>query len=253
MGKRFQGKVAIVTGAGQGIGETYASRLAAEGAAVVIAELNEPQGQRVAAEITDDGGKALFVETDVSNEESCLNMSRQAAEAFGGIDLLVNNASIFAGMRYEMLTEVDWDYYRKIMAINMDGGLLTTRAVAPYMTQRGGGAIVNQSSTAAHTGSALGAYYGVSKLATNGFTASLAAELGPKNIRVNGVAPGPTDTPAMRQVPKDRLDEVIATLPLGRLGQTDDIANAVLFLLSEEASWITGQTLNVDGGMIRRP
>lgn len=249
---RFEGKVAIVTGAGQGIGETYAKRLAKEGARVAVAELNAEQGARVANEINAAGGNALFVRTDVSSEESVASMVKSVVSKFGAIHLLVNNAAIFNGMKYEPLTSVDLDYYRKFMAVNMDGALLVTRAVVPHMQAAGGGAIVNQSSTAAYTSGAVGAYYGISKLATNGLTTSLAAELGPKGIRVNAIAPGPTDTEAMRQVDKAIISGIVAQMPLGRLGTTDDIANALLFLLSDDASWITGQVLCVDGGMIRR-
>lgn len=253
MQTRFNDKVAVVTGAGQGIGEAYAKRLAAEGAAVVVAELNESQATRVAAEIGAAGGRALAVQTDVSVEDSCLAMATAASEAFGGIDLLINNAAMFEGLRYEPLMDMELAYYRKVMSVNADGSLVATRAVVPHMVARGGGAIVNQSSTAAYSISLGGAHYGVSKLATNGLTMGLAAELGPKNIRVNAVAPGPTNTPAMAQVPKEKIAAIMATLPLGRLGEVDDIANAVLFLLSDDAAWITGQTLCVDGGMIRKP
>lgn len=247
---RFENKVAVVTGAGQGIGETYARRLAAEGARVVIAELNEDQGKRVAAEI---GAAAIFVKTDVSDPASCGALADAAKAAFGGVDYLVNNAAIFAGMRYEPLLTVDLDYYMKFMAVNLHGALFVTRAIVPLMDGRAGAAIVNQSSTAAYLSGSVGAYYGISKLGTNGLTMSLAAELGPKGIRVNGVAPGPTLTDAMRQVDEKVIAGIIGQMPLGRLGDTNEQADAVLFLLSDAASFITGQTICVDGGMIRKP
>ncbi|OAN58257.1 SDR family oxidoreductase [Sphingobium sp. TCM1] len=247
---RFENKVAVITGAGQGIGETYAKRIASEGAKVVIAELNEEQGRRVASEI---GEAAIFVKTDVSDPASCQALADAAKAAFGGVDYLINNAAIFAGMRYEPLMSVDIDYYMKFMAVNLHGALFVTRAIVPLMEARGGGAIVNQSSTAAYLSGSVGAYYGISKLGTNGLTMSLAAELGPKNIRVNGVAPGPTMTGAMQQVDEKVIAGIVGQMPLGRIGETDEQANAVLFLLSDEASFITGQTLCVDGGMIRKP
>lgn len=248
----FKDKVAVITGSGQGIGETYARRLAALGTKVVIAELNGEQGRRVADEINASGGTALFVHTDVSSETSVAAMADATMDRFGAINFLVNNAAIFNGMRYEPLMSVDLAYYRKFMAVNIDGALLVTRAVAGHMIAAGGGAIVNQSSTAAYTSGPVGAYYGISKLATNGLTAALAAELGPRGIRVNAIAPGPTDTEAMRQVDKGIIAGIVSQMPLGRLGTTDDIANALIFLLSDEASWVTGQVLCVDGGMIRR-
>ena len=246
---RFQDKVAVVTGAGQGIGETYAKRLAAEGAKVVVAELNEEQGKRVAGEI---GDAAIFVKTDVADIASCQAVADAAKQAFGGVDYLVNNAAIFAGMTYSPLMAIDLDYYARFMAVNLHGAFYMTRAIVPLMEARGGGAIVNQSSTAAYTSGGMAAHYSISKLGTNGLTVNLAAELGPKNIRVNGVAPGPTLTDAMRQVDDTIIQGIVGQMPLGRLGTTDEQADAVLLLLSDAAAFITGQTICVGGGMIRR-
>ena len=159
---RFEGKVVIVTGGGQGIGETYAKSFAAEGACVVIAELNKEGGQRVANEITEAGQAAFFVETDVSSEQDAAAAAAAAQDQFGGVDILVNNAAIFHGMRYETLLDVDMDYYYQIMKVNMHSPLVMTRAVAASMVQRGGGCVINQSSTAAWK--AQGGYYGVAKL-----------------------------------------------------------------------------------------
>jgi NAD(P)-dependent dehydrogenase (short-subunit alcohol dehydrogenase family) len=247
---RFENKVAVVTGAGQGIGEGYARALAQEGAAIVIAELAEEQGQRVCREIQDAGGRALFVRTDVSSEESTLEMGRAAVAEFGGVDYLVNNAAIYGNMEMHGMLSVPWPYYKKFMSVNMDGCVLATRAVHESMAARGGGAIVNQSSAAAWMGAG---YYGIAKLAMHAITHSLARELGPRNIRINAIAPGPTDTEATRKVVPDVIrDQILSSMPLSRMGEVSDMVNACLFLLSDEASWITAQILAVDGGQIMR-
>lgn len=248
--QRFTDKVAVVTGAAQGIGETYARLLAAEGAAVVVADVAIDRGKAVADQINAEGGRALFIETDVASPESAEAMAAATVAEFGGIDLLVNNAAIYGGMKLDLLITVPWDYYRKFMSVNMDGALVVTRACYPHMTERGGGAIVNQSSTAAWLYSG---FYGLAKVAINGLTQQLAHELGHSNIRVNAIAPGPTDTEATRSiVPEKYISELVKNMALKRLGTATDMAAACLFLLSDEAAWITGQILNVDGGQVFR-
>lgn len=246
---RFQNKVVIVTGAAQGIGEAYAKALGAEGASVVVADLNEESGARVAKEIEAAGGRAIFVRTDVSDAVSATSMADAVVEAYGGIDGLVNNAAIYGDMQFDLLITVDWDYYRKFMSVNMDGALVVTRAVFAHMQRRGGGSIVNQSSTAAYLYSG---FYGLAKVAMNGLTQQLAHEVGGMNIRVNAIAPGPTDTAATRTQAGDATKDLIKGLALKRMGQPEDMVGACLFLLSDEASWVTGQILAVDGGQIFR-
>lgn len=248
---RFRDKVAVVTGAGQGIGEAYAHGLAREGARVVVADIQKDKGQAVADAIRGAGGEALFAEVDVASPDSTQAMAEAAREAFGGVDLLVNNAAIYHGMKIASLLTVDWDYYKRFMDVNLHGALLCTRACAPSMRERGGGAIVNQSSTAAWMAAG---YYGIAKLGLNGITQSLARELGPQKIRVNAIAPGPTDTEATRSVvPEAIAKQILASMPLSRMGRPEDIVGACLFLLSDDAAWVTGQVFNVDGGQIMRP
>ncbi len=246
---RFQDKVAVVTGAAQGIGEAYAKALATEGAAVVVADLNVESGERVAKEIEAAGGRAVFVRTDVSDAASAEAMAARAVEEYGGIDLLVNNAAIYGDMQFDLLITVDWDYYRRFMSVNLDGALVMTRACYRHMQARGGGAIVNQSSTAAWLYSG---FYGLAKAGINGLTQQLAHELGGMNIRVNAIAPGPTDTAATRTQAGDAAHELVKGLALKRMGQPEDMVGACLFLLSDEAAWLTGQIVNVDGGQVFR-
>jgi NAD(P)-dependent dehydrogenase (short-subunit alcohol dehydrogenase family) len=247
---RFENKVAIVTGAAQGIGEAYAKALATEGAAVVVADLNADSGEQVAKQIVADGGRAIFVRTDVSDAESAAACAQAAVDAFGGIDHLVNNAAIYGDMAFDLLITVDWDYYKRFMSVNMDGALVMTRAVFAHMQARGGGSIVNQSSTAAWLYSG---FYGLAKAGINGLTQQLAHELGGMNIRVNAIAPGPTATEATKKQAGDAAQDIVRTsLAIKRMGQPGDMVGACLFLLSDEASWVTAQILDVDGGQIFR-
>ncbi|EME15956.1 SDR family oxidoreductase [Rhodococcus triatomae] len=246
---RFDGRTAIVTGAAQGIGEVYAQRLAAEGANVVVADLNAELGEQVAKQIVADGGSAFFQQVDVSDGASAQALADATIEKFGGIDHLVNNAAIYGGMKIDSLLTVDWDYYRRFMSVNMDGALQVCRAVVPHM-RANGGSIVNQSSTAAWTYSN---YYGLAKAGINSLTQQLATELGWSKIRINAIAPGPIDTEATRtSTPKAIVDQIVQRIPLQRMGTPEDLAGLCLFLLSDEASWISGQIYNVDGGQVYR-
>ena len=247
----FENKVAIVTGAAQGIGKANAEALAEKGASVIVADINEEAGQATAAGIETAGGKATFISCDVSSAESANALAEQTVATYGGIDLLVNNAAIYGAMQFDLLVTVDWDYYRKFMSVNFDGALVMTRACYPHMQNRGGGAIVNQSSTAAYLYSG---FYGLAKVGINGLTQQLAHELGGMNIRVNAIAPGPTDTEATRTQAGDAAKDIVRnSLAIKRMGQPEDMVGACLFLLSDEASWVTGQILAVDGGQIFRP
>ena len=249
-GDQFKEKVAIVTGAGGGIGQAYAEALAREGAAVVVADINTEGAQKVVDGIKGEGGNALAVRVDVSDPDSAKEMAATTLSEFGGIDYLVNNAAIFGGMKLDFLITVDWDYYKKFMSVNMDGALVCTRAVYRKMAKRGGGAIVNQSSTAAWMYSN---FYGLAKVGVNGLTQQLATELGGQNIRVNAIAPGPIDTEANRTTtPQEMVADIVKGIPLSRMGEVDDLTGMCLFLLSDQAKWITGQIFNVDGGQIIR-
>lgn len=246
MTSRFSGKVAIVTGAAGGIGEAYARALATEGASVVIADIDEERGGKVAADIPWD---AMFVRVDVSDESSTLAMAAAAVDRFGRIDHLINNAAAFANMKLSTLIDVEWDYYLRFMAINMHGALLCTRACVPHMQR--GSAIVNQSSSAAYM---YAMYYGLAKVGINGITQQTAAELGGRGIRVNAIAPGPVETEAMRtSSPAAMVDAIVQRQVIKRVGSVDDLVPLCLFLLSDEASWITGQIFSVDGGDVLRP
>src|SRR6516162_3673958 len=212
---RFENKVAIVTGSGGGIGQAYAEALAREGSAVVVADINAQGAEGVAKQIVADGGAALSIPVDVSDPASAKAMADRTLSEFGGIDYLVNNAAIFGGMKLDFLLTVDPEYYKKFMSVNLDGALWCTRAVYKKMAKRGGGAIVNQSSTAAWLYSN---FYGLAKVGINGLTQQLSRELGGQNIRINAIAPGPIDTAANRTVtPKGMVDDMVKGLPLARM------------------------------------
>src|ERR1051325_5264165 len=244
--KRLDARVAIVTGGGHGIGRAYAHRLAEEGAKLAIAELDAAAGERVAAEV---GG--LAVRTDVSDEASVAEMARSKLERFGRIDILVNNAAMFATVPmsrapFDELDPAEWD---RMMAVNLRGTWLACRAVIPQMRKQRYGKIINISSSTAIKGSASRIHYVTSKAGILGFTRTLAMEVGKDNICVNCVAPGST-------LSEENADEALvnyrqaaaSTRALQRMQRPEDLVGAVAFFASSDSDFITGQTLVVDGG-----
>jgi len=247
----FGGKVAVVTGSAGGIGRAYAEALAGSGASVLVADIDEAGARTTAGAICSAGGIAGHCAVDVSDPDAAAGMAAAATEQFGGIDYLVNNAAIFGGMQLDLLISVDWGYLERFMAVNLLGALNCTRACYRAMRARGGGAIVNQSSTAAYL---YAGFYGLAKAGVNSLTAQLAHELGGMGIRVNAIAPGPIDTEAARSVvPGVFIDQIVAGLALKRQGTPADLVGMCQFLLSDDASWVTGHVFNVDGGQVFRP
>ena len=247
----FAGKVTVVTGAGRGIGRAYAEGLGSRGAAVLVADIDEAGAQHTAQSVVAAGGEAVAVAVDIADRDSVAAMADAATERFGGIDFLVNNAAIFGGMKLDFLLTVDWEYLQRFLEVNLLGALVCTRACYPSMAARGGGAIVNQSSTAAYL---YAGYYGWAKAGVNSLTQQLAHELGGMNIRVNAIAPGPTDTEAARSVvPESYMADLVGSLALKRQGTPEDLVGMCMFLLSDDARWVTGHIFNVDGGQVMRP
>ena len=246
MNNRLQDRVAIITGGGHGIGRAYAQRLAEEGAKVVIAELDGPAGERVAAEVA-----GLAVRTDVSDEASCQNMARRTVERFGRIDILVNNAAIFATvpMSRAPFDEIDPQEWDRMMAVNLRGTWFACRAVVPQMRLQRYGKIINISSGTALKGTGSRIHYVTSKAGILGFTRTLAMEVGKDNICVNCIAPGSTlsEENADDSIVKYR-QAAASTRALQRMQKPEDLVGAVAFFASPDSDFVTGQTLVVDGG-----
>jgi len=248
---RFDGKVAIVTGAGQGLGRAYAEALAAEGASVVIAEINEGNAKDVAEAIIGAGGTALAVRTDVTDPDSCAAMVQAAVDAFGTVDILVNNAAIYDGLHMEAFEDLEIAEWERVMAVNVKGTWLATRAVSPIMKAAGHGKIVNISSTVAYIGPPLLLHYVASKGAVVAMTKALAKELGDYGIRVTALAPGMTFTDATKNLLPDPImgDMFMEMQCLKEKLQPEHVVPALLFLCSPESDFVVGQNWVVDGGM----
>lgn len=249
-------KVAIVTGAGgrgNSIGRAYALGLAQAGASVVVADINLEGATIVRDEIIAAGGKAIAVGVDITNPDSAQEMANAANAAFGGVDILVNNAALMAELKGGSILDTPLDDWNRIFNVNLTGALNCCKAVVPFMRQRGGGKIINQTSGGAFP--AIGAY-GISKLALVGLTTTLAKQLGREKINVNAIAPGNVTSDAGRQLTPDDspfIKYLEMSVAMRVRGAPDELVGALLLLCSSAGDWITGQVLHVDGGWILRP
>ena len=245
---RFKDQVAIVTGAARGIGRAIALAFVEEGAKVVLADIDGERLARLREEIVDRGGEALPVPCDISKSSDVKEMVDQVLKAFGRIDVLVNNAGIIRRGTIETVTEEDWD---RVISINLKGTFNCCKAVVAPMKQQGGGSIVNVSSISGKMGDITSAPgYGPSKAGGDALIKTLARQLARYGIRANAVAPHAIETEMSAQWSEERRREIIAAIPLGRLGRPGDVAQAVLFLASDAASFITGEILDVNGGAL---
>ena len=241
-------KVAIVTGGSRGIGFAAVEAFVKEGAAVVLCASRQETADKAVAQLKEKypDAKVEGIWPNLSSLSEVQEAFDKVAEKYGRIDILVNNAGASENTPFSNYTEETFD---KVMDLNVKGMFICSKAVEAVMTRQGSGVILNTSSMVSISGQPAGVAYPTSKFAVNGFTLSLARELGPKGIRVNAVAPGITETDMMKAVPKEVIEPMIARIPLRRLGQPEDIANAFVFLASEKASYISGVVLSVDGLM----
>jgi NAD(P)-dependent dehydrogenase (short-subunit alcohol dehydrogenase family) len=248
---QLSGKVALITGAGSGIGRATALLFAHEGAPIALADINAEAGQQVANEISAKGGRAFFERVDVTQSADCRRLVERTIREFGKIDILFNNAGIIRRATVLDLSEDDWD---RVMAVNVKSIYLLSREVIPHMQKAGGGVIINAASGWGLAGGAKAAVYCASKGAVVLLTKAMAIDHGPQNIRVNCICPGDTDTAMLREE-AHQLGEAnpsflaeSAKRPLGRIGTPEEIAQAVLYLANDASSFVTGTALVVDGG-----
>lgn len=243
---RLSGKVAIITGGSRGIGFATADHFLREGAAVVLTASSPESAERAAARLREKHPEANVegISPNLASLESVQRAFQEVVARYGHVDILVNNAGVSESTPLTQYTEETFD---KVMDLNVKGVFNATRAISEHMAARGRGVILSTSSMVSISGQSSGVAYPMSKFSVNGMTISLARELGPKGIRVNAVAPGIIETDMMRAVPKEVIEPMIQQIPLRRMGQPSDIANAFVFLASEEASYITGVILSVDG------
>lgn len=250
---RLAGKTAIITGAAQGIGATYAKAMAAEGACVAVADVLD--GSAVVHEITMAGGRAVSMLTDVSETASVNAMIESTLSAFGGIDILVNNAAIFASLSLKPISAISDEEWDKVMQVNVAGLFKCSRAVLPHMRKTGGGKIINIASGTVFMGSPMLLHYVTSKAAVVGFSRALAREVGRDNICVNSLAPGFTLSEGVKSsqnYPAALHTQIEAGRCFRRAQQPEDLIGSLLFLASSESDFVTGQTLVVDGGSVVR-
>ncbi len=243
---RLQDKVAVVTGGSRGIGFATVEAFLREGATVILTASSQASADKAVAKIKEQNPDAKIegIGPDLSSLEAMRQAFKEIVDKYGKLDILVNNAGVSESTPFSAYEE---ETFNKVVDLNVKGVFAPTRAAADYMTEQGSGVVLNTSSMVSIYGQPSGVAYPTSKFAVNGMTLSLARELGPKGIRVNAVAPGITETDMMKAVPKSVIEPMIAQIPLRRLGQPEDIANAFVFLAADEASYITGVVLQVDG------
>lgn len=244
---RLQNKVVIITGGAQGIGKAAVLKFAKEGAKIVIWDVNDEKGNSLVNELKNSNTEALYQKVDVTNLQSVEDAAKEISEKFGSLDVLINNAGITRDASFLKMTADQW---KQVIDVNLTGVFNCTKAVAPYMVQKNSGRIINTSSVVGLYGNFGQTNYVAAKSGIIGMTKVWARELGRKGITVNAVAPGFIATEMIETVPQKVIDSLKEKTPLGRLGSPDDIANAYVFLSSDEASYINGIVLSVDGGLV---
>ncbi len=247
MSGRLEGRTAIVTGGSSGIGRATSLRLAADGARIVVADVNAQGGEETAEMVRGSGAEAIFVETNVTESSGVESMVAHALDTFQRIDILVNNAGITRDNLLMRMKEEEWD---AVLTVNLKAAFLCTKAVCRPMMKARSGRIVNIASVVGLMGNAGQANYSASKAGIIGLTKTTARELAPRNITSNAVAPGFIDTDMTKKLTEEVRERLMAQVPLGALGQPEDVASSVAFLSSDDAAYVTGQVIVVDGGMV---